>query len=307
MSCVAQRTYSFANVTHCAMCGASSADGRIIGMRMDGRQGGSPRHVSGIGVTIRRCGNCSLHYADPLPIPATLDQHYGVAPETYWTADKFISSPTYFRREIDAAKRMLTQDRKPRALDIGAGLGKAMIALERAGFTAFGIEPTAKFRDRAIEHFGIAPDRLALTSIEDADFAPDTFDFITFGAVLEHLYEPAASIEKALSWLRPGGIIQAEVPSSDHLMQRITNAFFRLRGTNYVTNLSPLHSPFHLYEFGLRSFQRHAERAGYEIAEYYYRVCSIRHAPKFLHAPLRWWMERTGTGMQLTVYLRKAS
>ena len=28
-----------------------------------------------------------------------------------------------------------------------------------------------------------------------------------------------------------------------------------MRGTNYVTNISPMHSPFHLYEFGLKSFE----------------------------------------------------
>jgi 2-polyprenyl-3-methyl-5-hydroxy-6-metoxy-1,4-benzoquinol methylase len=38
------------------------------------------------------------------------------------------------------------------------------------------------------------------------------FDFITFGAVLEHLYDPSMSIHKAMSWLKPSGIMHIEVP-----------------------------------------------------------------------------------------------
>ena len=66
-----------------------------------------------------------------------------------------------------------------------------------------------------------------------------------------------------------------------------------------------MHVPFHLYEFGLKSFQKNAGLVGYEIAEHQFTVCSIYHVPRFLHPPLRWWMDRTNTGMQLTVYLRK--
>ncbi len=88
-----------------------------------------------------------------------------------------------------------------------------------------------------------------MSSVEDADFPARSFDFITFGAVLEHLYSPSLALSRALGWLRPGGIIQAEVPSSDHLLSKLLNFYFRLRGTNYVTHLSPMHPPFHLYEF----------------------------------------------------------
>jgi hypothetical protein len=59
-----------------------------------------------------------------------------------------------------------------------------------------------------------------------------------------------------------------------------------------------MHPPFHLYEFTLRSFKK------YEIAEHSFEVCSIPHVPKFLHPLFRWWMCRTDSGMQLTIYLR---
>jgi len=72
-----------------------------------------------------------------------------------------------------------------------------------------------------------------------------------------------------------------------------------------VTNISPMHSPFHYFEFGLRPFELHGQRAGYEVARHDYGVGEVLHFPKIMHAPLRWYMARTDTGMQLTVYLRK--
>ncbi len=95
------------------------------------------------------------------------------------------------------------------------------------------------------------------------------------------------------------------MPSSRWLVSRLVNAYYRLCGTRLVTNVSPMHVPYHLFEFSPRSFELHGHRAGYEIAEQRFTVCSIPHAPGVLHAPLRWWMERTGTGMQLEIYLRK--
>ena len=39
-------------------------------------------------------------------------------------------------------------------------------------------------------------------------------------------------------------------------------------GTNYVTNLNPMHVPYHLYEFDLKSFEVNAKKLGYESAHF---------------------------------------
>lgn len=250
---------------------------------------------------MKQCRDCDLIFSDPQPIPNSLFDHYNLPPEDYW-AGLPTWSPEYFSREIRVAKRLLGFRPGMTALDIGAGVGRAMRSLIHAGFDTWGIEPSEPFYKHAIQQ--IDASRVALSTLEDANYPAANFDFITFGAVLEHLYDPADAIERALRWLKPNGIIQAEVPSSAHLIARLVNLYFRLRGTNYVTHLSPMHPPFHLFEFGLESFRRHGARAGYSVAEHHFDVCEILHFPKVLHPPLRWWMERTQTGMQLTVYLR---
>lgn len=300
----ASLTYRFHTPAACNMCGAERDQLRVLGMRLNKGQGFKPKALTGIAVGVRQCRVCELIFADPQPEPERFEDHYGDSDE-FWHEGYFREDADYFATEIAEAKSLIAKTDKPRALDIGAGIGKAMRALSAAGFDTFGIEPSENFRKLALEG-GIDQKRLALAGIESAKFQPKSFDFITFGAVLEHLPSPSDALARALDWLKPGGIIQAEVPSSKWLIARLVNRYFRLRGTNYVTNISPMHSPFHLFEFGLRSFELHGRRNGYEVALHRYSVCEIPYFPRFMHPLVRWYMERTNSGMQLTVYLRKA-
>jgi SAM-dependent methyltransferase len=294
------RTYTFRPVPLCEMCG--SANRRLLGLRLSASQGLRPRRAEGIAVPVKRC-QCGMVYADPLPVPAAMADHYDLPPEEYWT-NQAPWDESYFAREIADAKRLLGFTPGMTALDIGAGRGLAMKSLAHAGFDAFGIEPSAPFRDRAIAD-GADPARLTLAALEDAAFAPASFDFITFGAVLEHLYSPGLALEKALGWLRPGGVIQAEVPSSRWLISRLVNAFFRLAGTTYVTNISPMHAPFHLYEFSLAAFEAKGRELGFTVAEHRFMACDPVHVPRLLKPLAARVMDATKTGMQLTVWLRK--
>ncbi len=192
-----------------------------------------------------------------------------------------------------------------KALDIGAGLGKAMLTLQHFGFDTYGLEPSIPFYDRAISQMGISGEKLKLGAIEDLDYPKESFDFITFGEVFEHLYDPKSCLEKAMNWLKPGGLIQIEVPSADWLMPKFMNFYFKIVGTNYVTNLSPMHSPFHLHEFTANSFKALEEEMQFEIVKTRYDVCSIYFVPKLFHPILRWYMRKTNKGMQMTVYLKK--
>ncbi|MBX2942947.1 MAG: class I SAM-dependent methyltransferase [Cyclobacteriaceae bacterium] len=287
------------------MCGSDSSIHLIMGKRLNQSQGTNPRNKIGIATTVVKCTTCGLIYSNPQPIPESIQDHYGVSPETYWRNDYFNLNREYFKNEIQTLKNLYNFNEGDKALDIGVGLGKCMIALNNAGFDTFGIEPSEPFFLRAIDKMRISPDRLTLNSIENAQFPNNYFDFITFGAVLEHLYDPSGSIRKAMGWLKTGGIMQIEVPSSDWLISKILNAYYRIRGLDYVTNLSPMHEPFHLYEFSLKSFELGAVKEGYEIVKFEYYVAST-FMPKILNFILVPYMRYRNKGMQLCVWLRKS-
>ena len=179
-----------------------------------------------------------------------------------------------------------------------------MASLDAEGFATFGLEPSSSFRDRAISHTGIAADRLALSRIEDADYPQGMFDLVTFGAVLEHLPDPSGAIVRALQWTRPGGLVHIEVPSADWLMARLVDLVYRIQRQDLTCHLSPLHIPFHLFEFTPRSFERHAARTGYEVA-HCRRYVGRTYAPRWADVALVPLMRATGAGLQIEVWLRK--
>jgi ubiquinone/menaquinone biosynthesis C-methylase UbiE/rRNA maturation protein Nop10 len=296
--------YQFVSVDKCNMCGSDAKSHKIIGRRLNQSQGINPKSKLGITTTIVKCSDCGLIYANPNPVPFDLQDHYGVPPEDYWKESYFVVDDSYFQHQIETIKKLADFKAGMKSLDIGAGLGKAMIALSNAGFDAYGFEPSKQFHERAITKMGIDPKKLTLGMIEQVEYPANNFDFISFGAVLEHLYDPSGSIVKALQWLKPGGFIHIEVPSSDWFVHKLINLFYRLRLSDYVGNLSPMHDPYHLYEFGLKSFEKHASQHNYEIAFHEYDVCHT-YMPKVLDVVLKPYMKKTNTGMQLTVWLRK--
>lgn len=299
-----QKRYFFNQINYCNMCGSPAEKHTILGRRLNNSQGLRPCKKIGISTTIIQCINCRLIYTNPQPVPFDLQDHYGVPPENYWKENYFSLNEDYFKHEIQILNQLCKLGSIKRSLDIGAGLGKQMIALSNQGIEAFGFEPSEPFYERAITKMGIRSSHLKLGTIEEVEYPTDFFDFISFGAVLEHLYNPSDSIIKALRWLKPSGIIHIEVPSSNWLIGDFFNLYYRLIGTDYVGNLSPMHEPFHLYEFSLKSFQEHAVKHGYKVEHHEYYVCET-YLPKMLDIILKPIMQKTKKGMQLCVWLRK--
>lgn len=296
--------YTFTTIERCNMCGSDKSQHIILGKRMNQSQGRKPWKKTGITTTIVKCKTCKLIFSNPLPIPFSIQDHYGVTPESYWTKNYFTVDEHYFSKEIKDLKTVLNITDSTKGLDIGAGIGKTMIALEKIGIDMYGCEPSEPFYNRAIEKMNISKDKIKFASIEESEYPENTFDLITFGAVLEHLYDPSKAIERANKWLKPNGIMHIEVPSSAWLVNKLINFSYKIRGSDYVGNISPMHAPFHLYEFGLDSFKMHAMKNNYSIAKYYYTVCPT-YLPKIIDVFIRPYMKRTNTGMQLTIYLKK--
>jgi 2-polyprenyl-3-methyl-5-hydroxy-6-metoxy-1,4-benzoquinol methylase len=288
------------------MCGAGADQHAMVGMRLNKSQGFRPREVSGVAVAIKRCKSCGLIFSDPHPAPQSITDHYELSADTYFDESQRTFDPNYFGAEIDTAKQLLGFVPGMRALDIGVGMGKGMRALSSAGFDTWGIEPSKSFLNYAIDWLAIEPARILNETVESADFPSEKFDFIVFGAVLEHLHSPARALSAVLKWLKPGGVIHAEVPSSNYWMSKFTNLFFTLNMTSYVTHLSPMHPPYHLYEFTQTSFEENGRRLGYDLARYAFKAGPIYHLPAIFHRPLHAMMKMTNSEMQLTVFLQRS-
>lgn len=297
-------TYTFIPIEKCNMCGEPPSKFKILGKRLNCSQGKNPSQKLGISTTIVKCRNCALVFSDPQPVPDNIQDHYGVPPESYWKEEYFKVEEHHFQAQINRFKKIIPFKEKMRALDIGAGLGHQMIALEKAGFEVYGLEPSKTFYDRAIEKMGINPHRLKLSMLEESFYEDNFLDFINISAVYEHLYDPDAALKQVYNWMKPGALIHIQVPNAAWLINRLANIYYQLRGSDYVANLSPMHPPYHLHEFSLQSFKLNAQINNFKIAGYKYYVAST-YMPKLLDPLLKPIMKKTNTGMQLEVWLQK--
>lgn len=299
-----QFTYTFRSIEQCNMCGSGHDRHKVLGKRLNSSQGKNPCKKAGITTTVIRCIDCGLVFCNPIPIPENIQDHYGIPAEEYWLRHQLEEDFSRFLPELQLVKSYVSFKPSMRSLEIGAGHGVFMKACLEAGFDAYGCEPSEPFYKRLIEKMNFRKDRLHLGKVESCEFPDNFFDFISFKAVLEHLYDPSLAITRCLKWLKPGGIICIEVPSSDWFIGKIFNLYYRLRSMDYTSHLSPMHSPFHLFEFSLQSFQKHAAIHGYSIYSHQFFVCDT-FMPKLLNRPLKAIMRRNGSGMDLYLLLQK--
>lgn len=296
--------YIFKYTKKCNMCGSSLANQKVLGKRLNQSQGFNPRNKVGITVTILKCRKCGLIFPNPLPKPFNLQDHYGISPKVYWDKEYFHQDEQYFSHQIQVLSDRFNLQGGSKVLDVGSGIGKSVIAMNNAGFKVMGIEPSQTFYNLAIEKMRINRYHLLNLPIEEASFPDEYFDFINFGAVLEHLYDPSNTINRAIKWLRKDGLIHIEVPSSNWFIGKMANLFYRLKGLDYVGNLSPMHIPYHLYEFDLKSFIENGKINSYNLEFYEFYVCKT-YLPKQIDFSVKYFMKKTDSGMQLAVWLRK--
>lgn len=102
-------------------------------------------------------------------------------------------------------------------LDVGAGRGRFVLSARRAGFEAWGIEPSARGL-RAAKQLGAEVTR---ASIDDAQIRERSVDAITLWHVLEHLDDPRPALSRIHEWLRPGGALVVGVPNVTSLQARV--------------------------------------------------------------------------------------
>jgi len=170
-----------------------------------------------------------------------------------------------------------------RVLDAGAGGGRLVAELARRGHEAYGIEPSARSRERAL---GAGLDVRAETLHQHE---ASGLDAVILWHVLEHLDDPRAAVERVRGWLRPGGLLLLGVPNP-------ASAQARIAGSGWLHFDPPRHR-VHLTPGGLAAVVR---AAGLEPATTHHMIWE--------HNPAGMWMAaltRMGMAPGLPFHLLK--
>jgi SAM-dependent methyltransferase len=140
-----------------------------------------------------------------------------------------------------------------RLLDFGCGSGWYAHRMRQRGWRVTGMDFNPYAASQVEQQFGIP---VLVGSLPHAQVAPESFDVITMGSVLEHVYYPRQVIEAATEALRPGGLLVVVVPNLD-------SWGFRHFGRDWF----PLELPRHLLHFTPASLRRLVVTCGLDVLD----------------------------------------
>jgi 2-polyprenyl-3-methyl-5-hydroxy-6-metoxy-1,4-benzoquinol methylase len=162
-----------------------------------------------------------------------------------------------------------------RVLDVGAGYGFFLAALERAGYEAHGIEVSAHAVEQARGRTRAAV--LQQGAEEPFPFPDDHFDAITLLDVIEHLQDYGSTLASCHRCLKPGGKLLV-ITLNAHSLAR------PLLGKRWAW----YQDPTHVHMFTPRMLREGLAKAGLEVETLITEsnFCSVGEGTKFLK-PLR--------------------
>ena len=236
-----------------------------------------------------RCAECSLVRLSPRPVASELHRYYPSdgyysyrVPETLSSGSRLAALrervrdtvldamgypvrplATWQRLVQPAAVRLVrrralyTYEGFPRyraggrALDIGCGSGIYLSFLRRHGWEVAGVDLSPAAAEAARTGFGI---EVFPGPVEEAPFAPESFDHIQMSHVIEHLPDPAATMKHVARLLRPGGTLYVETPNLESFGRRTCGPYWFSWDT-----------PRHLFLFSAPTLRRVLEPAGFRV------------------------------------------
>jgi 2-polyprenyl-3-methyl-5-hydroxy-6-metoxy-1,4-benzoquinol methylase len=201
-----------------------------------------------------QCPHCGAVYQDPMPTPAEIEGFYpddysvyrkirppklhGRAKSSvlrYKYGYKHLHVPRVFLLTASVLSLFRYRDSiafvpNGRALDIGCGNGKFMLAMNSLGWKFEGVE----FNPVAVDVCHEAGLKVFHGELRAAAYKDNSFDLITARHVIEHMPDPNNFMCEIIRILKKGGRLVIETPNSQALGRR----WF---GTNWYANEVPRH------------------------------------------------------------------
>src|SRR5213592_551142 len=170
---------------------------------------------------IVRCTNCGLMYAYPRN-EANIVQYVAAGQtdepmslQTPSVIRSFGKLPDYEPIGLDLRELL---PRGKALLEVGCHAGVLLDRFRGQGWSVSGVEPDSRAADFARSHYRLD---VKASTLEDAGYDPATFDAVVMLHVIEHLDDPAGTVQAIARVLRPQGFLAVETPVYDTLMYRL--------------------------------------------------------------------------------------
>jgi SAM-dependent methyltransferase len=204
---------------------------------------------------LERCASCGSAVTDGGPPPAEAYERGQYSPGKPRMAAPVTLFQRFVTRQPVRFLRRAGLGDGARVLDVGAGPGRLVAALNDAGFDARGIEPSRRSAALA-RQAGLPVDRREL--LEHAD---TNLDAAVMWHVLEHLDDPPTALVTVRGWLRPGGLLLVGVPNLASMQAEVA-------GEGWLH----LDAPRHRVHFTADGLRRLLVRSGFDIVRTHHLV-----------------------------------
>jgi len=211
---------------------------------------GGEHFETGFYGTLSRCRRCG-HVFYPKKPDAEAEEVYT---EDYFLHDEYCDyasqADTLGKNFRHYLKRMARYGAKGGKLfEVGCAYGFFLREAARA-FDVAGIDVTPEAIEHAHVKLGLAAHRGDFTQFQ----TEPSWDAVCLWDTIEHLFEPAAYVQKAHAILRPGGTLFLTTGDIGSLLARLQGRRWRM-----------IHPPTHLHYFTTGSMRRLLERSGFEV------------------------------------------
>ena len=202
--------------TTCRICGVAELTLAYEGTTASptGEQVAPTRHHPGEQPELHRCGRCGVLQARV--IEHELKTAYTRMVDEAYVAEEAARRATA-RKLLAAASPHLGGDRPPLVLDVGCGVGLLLDEARRRGWRTQGVE-LSDWGVRRARHLGLD---VFQGTLEEAGFAPNSYDAVFMIDVLEHLADPVRTLARVAQVLRPGGVLCLVTPDADSAAARV--------------------------------------------------------------------------------------
>jgi 2-polyprenyl-3-methyl-5-hydroxy-6-metoxy-1,4-benzoquinol methylase len=245
-----------------SICLVCCGHGQVVLGQRGNREysGADPDTFPHVHTNVVKCIECGFIFCNPkIKGLEHLEQDHYNDPDVY---QAFLKSNVY---SIFQVGKKLLKRFKPSGclLDVGAGKGDFVSLANSLGYSAKGIEPSARFCDYARKHYGVEVEHGYLGA--GNHFKDEKFDIITLFHVLEHVVRPKEFLSEVLKRLKDDGVVYIEVPNADASILWVADRVFRLLGRPWSSRLSPLHAPFHSMGYSPKSLRYILESNGFDL------------------------------------------
>lgn len=223
-----------------------------------------------------RCSNadCRLLWLDPRPLEEDIHEAYA----TYYThtlsgrttrslMDRLLSALLRIltrsiilvsglaKQRQDVSDMHLNELSPGQLLDIGCGDGRFLHRMKDRGWSVTGLDFDQKAARAAKEKYDI---EVKVCRLEETGYPDNSFDAVTMHHVIEHVFNPVATLREVCRILKPGGMVVVVTPNAESMGLRI-----------YGPNWRGLEAPRHIQIFSPKALETAVRNAGLASAQVY--------------------------------------